>query len=297
MTAVVAVTSGALGNFFAGGFTGNAVVAGGAIAVASGLVGMFLVLRGEVFTGDALSHAAFTGALAALAAGVDVRIGLFAGTIAVALLLGALGRRGRPDDVVIGSVFVWILGLGVLFLSLFSASSSGMDSRAGVTVLFGSIFGLTGTDALVALVTCGVVSVLVVLLTRPLLFASLDEAVAAARGVPVRLLGVAFLVLVAVTAAEATPAVGALQLLGLLTGPAATALLLTHRPYRALGLSAGLALGEMWGGIAVAYAVPTLPPTFTVMAVIVAGYIAARLFVRFRSARLGIRNETGAVAG
>ena len=297
MNAVVAVTTGALGNFFVGGFTGNAVIAGGAIAIAAGLVGMFLVLRGEVFTGDALSHAAFTGALAALAAGVDVRIGLFAGTIAVALLLGALGRRGRPDDVVIGSVFVWVLGLGVLFLSLVSASSSGMDSRSGITVLFGSIFGLTGTDALVALVTCGVVSVLVVLLARPLLFASLDEAVAAARGVPVRLLGVALLVLVAITAAEATPAVGALQLLGLLTGPAATALLVTHRPYRALGLSAGLALVEMWVGIAVAYAVPTLPPTFTVMAVIVVGYIGARLFVRLRSARSGIRNETGVVAG
>jgi zinc/manganese transport system permease protein len=241
------------------------------------MVGYFLVVRAQVFTGDALGHAAFTGALAALAAGLDVHVGLFAGTILVALLLGALGPRGRADDVVIGSVFAWLLGLGVLFLSLYTTSSSTGDSRAGITVLFGSIFGLSGRATLLAVLTClGVVLVLTAL-ARPLLFASFDEAVASARGVPVRLLGTALLVLVAVTAAEAAPAVGALQLLGLLTGPAATALLLTRRPFRALALSGAVALVEVWLGLALAYAVPSLPPTFAIMAVIVAGYGAARV--------------------
>ena len=265
------------GNFFGHEFTRNAWLAGGAIAVASGLVGYFLVLRAQVFTGDALSHAAFTGALAALAAGVDVRVGLFVGTIAVALLLGALGPRGRADDVAIGSVFAWFLGLGVLFLTLFTTSSSTGNSRAGITVLFGSIFGLSGSDTAWSVVVCIAVAGVLVALARPLLFASLDEAVAAARGVPVRSLGMLFLVLVAITAAEATPAVGALQLLGILTGPPATALLLTKRPYRGLALSGGLALGEVWLGLALAYAAPSLPPTFAVMAVIVAGYAIARL--------------------
>jgi zinc/manganese transport system permease protein len=266
-----------ISHFLGEEFTRNAAVAGGAIAVAAGMVGYFLVVRAQVFTGDALGHAAFTGALAALAAGLDVHVGLFAGTILVALLLGALGPRGRADDVVIGSVFAWLLGLGVLFLSLYTTSSSTGDSRAGITVLFGSIFGLSGRATLLAVLTClGVVLVLTAL-ARPLLFASFDEAVASARGVPVRLLGTALLVLVAVTAAEAAPAVGALQLLGLLTGPAATALLLTRRPFRALALSGAVALVEVWLGLALAYAVPSLPPTFAIMAVIVAGYGAARV--------------------
>jgi zinc/manganese transport system permease protein len=266
-----------IGHFLGQEFTRNAALAGGAIAVASGMVGYFLVVRAQVFTGDALGHAAFTGALAALAAGLDVHVGLFAGTILVALLLGALGSRGRADDVVIGSVFAWLLGLGVLFLSLYTTSSSTSDSRAGITVLFGSIFGLSGRATLLAVLTClGVVLVLTAL-ARPLLFASFDETVASARGVPVRLLGTALLVLVAVTAAEAAPAVGALQLLGLLTGPAATALLLTRRPFRALALSGAVALVEVWLGLALAYAVPSLPPTFAIMTVIVAGYGAARV--------------------
>ena len=106
-------------------FMQHAFLAGTAVALAAGLVGYFLVLRAQVFTADALSHVAFTGALAALAAGVDARIGLFAVTILVALGMGALGRRGRPDDVVIGGVFAWILGLGVFFLTLYTTTRSG----------------------------------------------------------------------------------------------------------------------------------------------------------------------------
>ena len=108
----------------------HAVLAGGAIAVAAGLTGYFLVLRAQVFTGDALGHTAFTGALAALAAGVDLRIGLFAATIAVAVLLGFTGRRGRADDVAIGSVFSWILGLGVFLLTVYTTSRSTANGRS-----------------------------------------------------------------------------------------------------------------------------------------------------------------------
>src|SRR3954462_6235213 len=111
-----------IGDMLSHDFMRNAFLAGCAIAAASGLVGYFVVLRNQVFTGDALSHVAFTSALAALAFGIDLRLGLFAGTIAVALLLGLLGPMARADDVVIGSVFAWILGLGVLFLSIFTAS-------------------------------------------------------------------------------------------------------------------------------------------------------------------------------
>jgi zinc/manganese transport system permease protein len=256
-------------------FFANAILAGTAIAAACGLVGYFLVLRAQVFTGDALSHVAFTGALAALAFGVDPRVGLFTATIAIALLMGFLGRTGFADDVVIGNIFAWILGLGVLFLTIYTTSRSTANGSAGVTVLFGSIFGISSTDAVVAAVIGAVLCLLMVFLARPLLFATLDPAVAAARGVPVRLLGLGFLVLVGACTAEATQAVGALLLLGLLAAPAGTAGQLTTSPYQALGLSAVLAVADMWAGLGLSYAIPVLPPSFAILAVAAAVYALA----------------------
>src|SRR5215831_9107265 len=151
----------------------HAYLAGTAVALGAGLVGYFLVLRAQVFTADALSHVAFTGALAALAAGLDARVGLFAVTILVALGMGTLGRRARPDDVVIGGVFAWILGLGVFFLSLYTTTRSGTgNGAASVAVLFGSIFGLSGSRAALAAVIALAVSAALLAIARPLLFAS-----------------------------------------------------------------------------------------------------------------------------
>jgi zinc/manganese transport system permease protein len=263
-------------------FMAHAFLAGTAIAAACGLAGFFLVLRAQVFTGDALSHVAFTGALAALAAGIDLRLGLFAATIAVAAGLGVLGRHGRADDVVIGNVFAWILGLGVFFLTLFTTSRSSGNGTAGISVLFGSIFGLSAGQAVTAAVIGAGIILAVLVIARPLLFASIDEAVAAARGVPVRLLGIGFLALVGAAAAEATQAVGALLLLGLLAAPAATALLVTARPYQGLAVSAALAVAEMWAGLTLAYAAPAMPPSFAIIAVAAAVYLAVFTGVRLR---------------
>ena len=256
-------------------FMRNAFLAGTGIAACCGAVGYFVVLRSQVFTGDALSHVAFTGALAALAAGADLRLGLFGATIAVAVGMGLLGRSGRADDVVIGSVFAWMLGLGVLFLSIYTSSSSGANGTAGVSVLFGSILGLSAGAARAAALIGAMILGGVLLIARPLLFASLDEAVAAARGVPVRALGVGFLALVGVTAAETTQAVGALLLLGLLAAPAAAAHHLTTHPFRGLVLSTALAVGAMWVGLAASYAFPSVPPSFAIIATAVATFAVA----------------------
>ncbi|WP_042371009.1 metal ABC transporter permease [Streptacidiphilus neutrinimicus] len=259
-------------------FFQHALLAGTFIALAAGLVGYFLVLRAQVFTGDALSHVAFTGAMAALAAGYDLRLGLFTACILVALLLAGIGRRGKADDVVIGSAFAWILGLGSFFLTLYTTSASGMnDGGAGVRVLFGSIFGLDAGQTLVAVLVALGVGVAVMFLGRPLLFATLDESVAAARGVPVKALGLAFLVLVGITAGEATQAVGSLLLLGLLAAPAGAAVRLTDRPFRGLALTAGLAVAEMWAGLAAAAWIPRCPPSFSVMAAASLVYAATYL--------------------
>ena len=254
-------------------FLRYAFIAGAVIAAASGLTGYFVVLRSQVFTGDALSHVAFTGALAALAAGANLLIGLYGACIVVALAMAALGYRGQADDTVIGSVFAWILGLGALFLSIYTTSTS--NGTSGVNVLFGTIFGLSAAQAVTDSVVATCVCAALILIARPLLFATIDESVASARRVPVRAIGTVFLGLVGVTAAAATQAVGALLLLGLLAAPAGAAQRLTARPFRGLWLSAAIAIFSVWAGLVIAYAAPKVPPSFGILAVATAVYLIA----------------------
>ena len=278
---------------FAHEFFRNAFLAGTFIALACGAVGYFLVLRAQVFAGDALSHVAFTGALAAAAAGLDTRIGLFAATVTIALVLAVIGERAGADDVAIGIVFAWILGLGVFFLALFGSGSGGGNGLLGARALFGSIFGLSGSDAVVAVVVAAGIVAAILAIARPLLFASVDRQVAVARGVPVTALGLAFLVLVGATAAEATQAVGALLLLGLLAAPAGAAHRMAANPYLALALSAVLAVVSMWLGLVLSYAIPTLPPSTAVIMIAAAIYLLAFLLTarlpRVLAARAGTR--------
>jgi zinc/manganese transport system permease protein len=255
----------------------HAFLAGTAIAAAAGLIGYFLVLRGQVFTADALSHVAFTGALAALALGIDVRLGLLVVTVAVAVGMGMLGSGGGADDTVTGAVFAWVLGLGVLFLSLYSSNRSGANGTGAVAVLFGSVLGLSASRAWLAAGIALVVVVGLVAIARPLLLASLDVRVARAGGVPVRLLGLVFLGLTGAAAAEATQAVGALLILGLVAAPAAAASRLTAAPFRALGLSAVLAVTCVWVGLTASYALPRTPPSFAILTAATALYAATGL--------------------
>jgi zinc/manganese transport system permease protein len=266
----------------------NAMLAGGPIALACGVCGWFVVLRRQIFAGDALAHVAFPGALAAAAAGIDERIGLFTATIAAGAAIALLGRdavvarggraagAGAADDTAIGAVFTFVLALGVFFLTRFSLGTGGSTGVEAARTLFGSIFGLGAGEAWLAAAIATAVLVAVVAIGRPLLFASIAPDVAGARGVPTRLLGIAFLALLGVVAAEASQAVGALLLLGLLTGPAAAAHRLTPGAGASLALAAALALAAMWGGLALAWAAPSLPPSTAVIAVASAIYLLAR---------------------
>jgi zinc/manganese transport system permease protein len=266
-------------------FMRNALVAGSAVGIACGLVGWFVVLRAQVFAGDALGHIAFTGALAAAAAGTDIVVGLFVATTLGGLLLGVLGDRARADDVVIGSVFAWALGLGVLFLSIFTTRSSAGNGTAGVRVLFGSILGLSVRNVEISVALALLASVVLLALARPLLFASLDPLVAAAQGVRVRALGLGFLVLLGLVAAQASQAVGTLLLLGLIAAPAGAAHRLTASPYRGLALSTLFALGSVWFGLTSAYVLPTLPPSTAIVSTATAVYVLAFALTRPRPAR------------
>jgi zinc/manganese transport system permease protein len=260
-------------------FIRNALLAGTFVALACGVSGWFVVLRGQVFAGDALSHVAFPGALAAAAAGIDQRIGLVLATVIVGAAIGALGRGtvsargGRSagalpaDDTAIGIVFTFILGLGLFFLTRFGMSSGGASGIQAARTLFGSIFGLGGGEARLTAVVALAVTIAMLAIARPLLFASVAPQVAGARGVPTRLLGICFLALVGVVCAEATQALGALLLLGLLAAPAAAAHRIARSPAVGIALSGALALACMWGGLALAYAIPSLPPSSAVVAI------------------------------
>jgi len=257
---------------FAHEFVRNAWLAGTAVAAASGLVGWGLVWRGQLFAGDALSHVAFTGAVAAAALGADPRIGLFVACAAMGAAMAGTGRRGAPDDAAIGVSFAWVLGLGALCLALYESSAAAGMPTLGPRTLFGSVFGLSAAEAQLAAVVAVGVAVAMLTMARPLLLCTLDPAVAAARGLPVRRLGIAFLMVAGVQAGEAAQAVGALLLLGLLAAPAASARRLTAAPWPGLALSVGLAVGATWVGLTLAYLLPGLPPSTAIVVVACGGY-------------------------
>lgn len=261
-------------------FVYRGLIVGSAVAVLCGLVGFFTVLRGQVFAGDALSHVSYTGAVAAVAIGVDLRFGLFAATLAVGAVLGLIGGRWVADDVVIGTTFAWILGLGVLFVSLYNSTGGGTDGSVTVSVLFGSIYGVSASSAVVGVGIAVGLLVVMLVIGRPLLFASVDPVVAAARGVPVRALNTGFLLVVAAAAAEITQVVGAVLLLGLLAAPAGAASRLTTRPWRAAGLSVAIAVMSVWVGVAVSLLLAQVPVSFGVVAFAALVYLVAVLVPR-----------------
>lgn len=267
---------------FAHAFVRNAYLAGTFVALACGCMGWFAVLRGQLFAGDALSHVAFVGAIAAAVIGLDERIGLFALTLLVAAAIAAIGDRGQADDAVIGTTFAWILGIGILLLTVLATSSSAASGITAANTLFGSIYSLSsGTATVAAAVGAGVVLALAGA-ARPLLLSSLDAEIAAVRGLPVRVLGAGVLVALAVVTAEGTQAVGALLLLGLLAAPAGTAHRLTVNPYRGIALSAGVAVFSTWSGLALSYAIAWLPPSSAIIGIAAGIYVLAALAARPR---------------
>jgi zinc/manganese transport system permease protein len=189
-----------------------------------------------------------------------------------------------------------ILGLGVFFISLLATSAAGGSGISTANTLFGSILSLgAGQTRLAALIGAGAV-VAVLVIVRPLVFASLDPDVAAARGVPVRVLGIVFLLILAVVTAEGVQAVGALQVLGLLAAPAGAAQALTARPWLGFALSAAIAVGAVWAGLALSYAIPKLPPSSAIIGLAAAAFVVAQVAGVLRRGRQRLRDPDAPVA-
>ena len=206
-------------------FAQNALVAATLIALICGLLGPYIVARDMAFAVHGSAELTFTGAAAGLLIAGDAVAGALAGSVVVALLIGLLGDRPRERNSAIGVILATGLGVGILLLSFYRGFAS-----AATNILFGQIFGVSRADLVVLGVVAVVIAVTIGVIHRPLLFASIDPAVAAARGVRGRMLGLVFALLLALTVVEASQIVGTLLVLALAITPAAAARHLTASP-------------------------------------------------------------------
>jgi zinc/manganese transport system permease protein len=248
-------------------FMRTAFAASGIVAVLAGLVGYFLVLRGQTFAGHALSHVGFTGATGAVLFGLSPLWGLVGFTVLAGLAMGMLGEKLNGRDVAIGMTLSLALGLGLLFLHFYTAYAS-----QAAALLFGNVLGVSQT-ALWTLAALAVASLLALgLIARPLFFATVQPEVAEAKGVPTRFVATAFLVIVAIAVAECAQIVGVLLVFTLMVGPAAAAQNLTSRLSVGVALAGVLALAEAWGGLSLAY-LTDWPTSFWITVLSAAVYV------------------------
>ena len=252
-------------------FMRNAFMAGTLVAVTAGIVGYFVVLRRLAFAGHALAHIGFAGATGAVLLNLNLFIGLAVFTTGAGIAMGILGDKVRGRDVAIGTVLALTMGLGNLFLSL----STKLAGEA-TSILFGDLLAISWAH--VQLTLAFTIGTLLVMATiyRPLLFASVDPEAAEIRGVPVRLLGVLFMVLLALTVSQAVQVVGVLLIFSLLVTPAATAHLLTPRPAIGIVYAVAFAVASVWSGLLLAYQIPW-PPSAFITLISFALYLGVRL--------------------
>jgi zinc/manganese transport system permease protein len=257
-------------------FMVNAYRAGTVVAVVAGAVGWFMVLRRQSFAGHTLAVVSFPGAAGAIWLGLSATLGYFVGSIAAALVIAlvprsASGRARSQESAVIGTVQAIALACGVLFVSLYGGF---LDSLTGL--LFGTFLGISDAQVVVLAAVGAGVLVALAAMGRPLLFATLDQDVARARGVPVGALSVAFLVLLGCTAAEVSQITGALLVFALMVMPAAAAQQITPRPALSMAVTIVLAVAVTWTSLAVAYFSP-YPVGFWVSTIGFGVYVVAGL--------------------
>jgi zinc/manganese transport system permease protein len=242
-------------------FMRNALVGGTIVALAAGLVGYFVVVRNSAFAAHALGHLGLPGATGAILIGLPVAVGLGVFCVGGALVIGALGKRATDREVATGTVLAMAIGLGLFFNSLSSQETGTMTN-----ILFGNLLSITHGQLLAFAGLLLVLGLCVAILYRPLLFASVNAAVAEAKGVPVRALSVIFMTLLGFATTMAVQAVGTLLLFALVVTPAATAIMLTPRPGLSMLISTLISIVAVWLGLGVS-AMFDLPPSFLIVGI------------------------------
>lgn len=281
--------------FFTNTEVANALWVGTVVAVVSGLVGVFVVMRGQSFAGHALTDLGAAGASGAFLVGVNIWYGFMSFGLLAGAGIETLGNRARDRDIATGIVLSFAMGLGALFLYF---DTLGGNASVPMLVLFGSIFVMNpALTPIVIGVGLAVIAALVVLY-RPLIMSSVSPALARARGVPVRFVSMGFMMLMAAAVEDGALVLGALLSTALLIGPAATAVRLSSRTGMTLVLSACIGTVATWLGILLAYDSYTWPPhgrgwpvSFFIVWVILCFYIGSR-FWPLRRARASIRSSS-----
>jgi zinc/manganese transport system permease protein len=268
-----------------------ALAVGAIAAIVTGGVGVFTVMRGQSFAGEAFGDIGTTGGSGAFLIGVGPLWGFVIGNLLAAGAMETIGiQRVRGRDLATGIVLGASIGLAALFLYLATTEQS--TTGATVTILFGSVFAIASSTVPLVLLLSVVVLGLILALYRPLLLATVSPEMAAARGIPVRLVGAVYLVALALAAALAAITIGSLLGTALLVGPAASALRLTKRPLLAMLTAACIGMGAMWLGIILAYDSYEWPPaghgwpvSFFVVTLVFVAYLASGLPERRRRTR------------
>lgn len=253
-------------------FMQHAFEAGTIIALMAGVVGYFVVLRRSAFAAHALAHVGFSGAAGAVAFGADPLLGLLLFTSGGGVSMAILGRRASQRDTQIGIVLAFMLGLGVFFISLYKGYAS-----EAYSILFGEVLGIDAGHVLLTLAASLVVIGAVAVIYRPLLFSSLDQDVAEAKGLPILMIGVVFMLLVAIADSFAVQVVGVLLIFSLMVTPAAAARHLATSPLRVIVISMAISLSATWVGLFASFYVP-YPVSFIITAIVFAIYLIVRTF-------------------
>jgi zinc/manganese transport system permease protein len=252
-------------------FMRNAFMAGTIIAIVAGIVGYFVVLRRSAFATHALGHVGFSGAAGAVLFGFNPVFGLLLFTGSAGAGMALLGPRAAYRDIEIGTVLAFSLGVGLLFLSLYKGYAT-----EAYSILFGEVLGISYGGVVFTFEASLVVLAVLALIYRPLLFASLDEEVAEAKGLPIVLLGLAFMLVLAVTISIAVQIIGVLLIFALMVTPAAIAVRLTRRPLHAVLLSVAVALFATWAGLFISWYEP-YPVSFFIVTIAFALYLMVRI--------------------
>lgn len=249
----------------------NSIVAGAVLGLVGGLIGVFVMQRDMAFAVHGISELSFAGAAAALLIGADVIFGAITGSVVAALIIGAFGARARDRNSIVGVLMPAGLGLGILFLALYPGRSANK-----LSLLTGQIIAIDDPGVVRLIIVSVIVLVALLLIWRPLSFASLDPESAAAKGVPERALSIGFLLLLGLITAVSVQIVGALLVLALLVTPAAAALRVATSPLVVALLASLFGLVSAVGGILLAIA-GSLPisPFITTISFLV--YLVCRL--------------------
>jgi zinc/manganese transport system permease protein len=247
------------------------LLAAGVASVVAGSLSPLVIARRQAFAVHGIAELGLTGAAGGILIGLDAATGALIGSVAVGALLGVLGLRDRDRDAATGVVLAAGLGLGVLFLSRINGYAT-----TGFGLLFGSITSVSESQLRLLLAVGAIVMIVLVMVWRPLWFASVDAAAAEARGVPVRTLGVLFPIMLGAAVAETIQVTGILLILTLVVTPAAAATRLSARPSTVVALSIGAALLAAEGGV-LASLQWDAPASFFVSTISFVIYVVARL--------------------